>query len=165
MSITDELRGFMDGADGYELWCPRHKKELVDIADRIDAEHEKATSEFWQKTNAVPATDENMAEHGWLRLPVDDDGEVVRVGSLCKVYPFDEPAKKVRALQVSGFGWRVIFEDGTEEHLYRVRVYDPPTTEDVLCELLNEYRESECTLSEDRLAEYAKRLQLKEVDE
>ena len=42
VSITDELRGFMDGADGYELWCPRHKVELESIADRIDAAHRSA---------------------------------------------------------------------------------------------------------------------------
>lgn len=38
MSVTDELREFYRRADGYELWCPRHRKELASIADRIDAE-------------------------------------------------------------------------------------------------------------------------------
>ena len=33
-----------------------------------------------------------------------------------------------------------------------------PTLEDLLCELLNEYHEGECTLEESRLAEYATRM-------
>lgn len=57
MSITDELREFFDGADGYELWCPRHKRELMRIADNIDA-----------------------ALADYIPLPKDANGETIHIG-------------------------------------------------------------------------------------
>ena len=41
MKALDELREFYQRADGYELWCPRHRRELAEIADRIEAENRK----------------------------------------------------------------------------------------------------------------------------
>lgn len=70
MSITDELREFYQRADGYELWCPRHRRELAEIADRIDAE---------------------LAER-YMPLPVDANGVPIKVGDVldpprdCKDY-------------------------------------------------------------------------------
>lgn len=96
MSITDELREFMDGADGYELWCPRHKTELASIADRIDAEHQKAEDEWKAKDgqswlhgygechaelmegNEAIAAD--LEEAGWMQLPKDADGKAIHIG-------------------------------------------------------------------------------------
>lgn len=76
MSITDELREFVDGADGYELWCPRHKKELLAIADRIDAEHKKACDDAWDNgyeadylgiEKWLTEHPQVMEHHGWVR--------------------------------------------------------------------------------------------------
>ena len=65
-------------------------------------------------------------------------------------------------------GWSEIHdrmrELGVETDTYS-RYHHAPTVEDVLCELLNEYRDGECTLFEDRLADYAKRLRLAEREE
>lgn len=175
MRITDELRKWAHEHVVYGMQTtlepPIHpltfgtKEEVLSIADRIDVVHKDAIQQALIDKGGVPATDENMAELGWMRPPVDDDGEVVRVGSLCKVYPFVEPAKRVRALRVSEFGWFVIFEDGTEEQRYRIRVYKPPTTEDVLCEMLEKavgYSDAHTTVALNVIDEYAKRLQLKE---
>lgn len=148
MSITDELRKW-----AHDEMPRNYRMAVLALADHIDEEHEKAVHEL-----------NGLAEASVL-LPKDADGEVVRVGSLCKVYPFNEPAKKVRALRVSGFGWFVTFEDGTEEQLYRIRVYKPPTTEDVLCEMLEKavgYSDAHTTVALSAIAEYANRLQLKE---
>ena len=86
--ITDELREFMRGADGYELWCPRHKAELTAIADRIDAEHERQCAESWMRGHdawaAIDRSDE-MAEHGWVRLPKDADGEYIHIGDVMEI--------------------------------------------------------------------------------
>lgn len=64
MSITDELRHNIEGAEQlYGCEC----KHLLAIADRIDAEHEEAIQQALMGEGGVPATDENMAEHGWVR--------------------------------------------------------------------------------------------------
>ena len=159
MSITDELREWAHGFNG--PW-KRNEEMLLAIADRIDEEHGAQLRDAFETRNS----EENLAADGWVHLPVDDDGEVVYIGSLCKVYPFSAPAKKVRALRVSDFGWFVIFEDGSEEQRYRVRVYKPPTTEDVLREFVTEFNRDDTELCDDEVIErFAKRLQLKEVDE
>lgn len=71
MSITNELREFMAGADGYELWCPRHKAELTYIADRINTEHEHEIDRARKQYDAT------VAQRGWIRLPKDADGEYI----------------------------------------------------------------------------------------
>lgn len=76
MSITDELREFMDGADGYELWCPRHKRELTAIADRIDAEHERVrqmkADEFMMPF--INVTNPDGTREGWVLISRDGNG-------------------------------------------------------------------------------------------
>lgn len=160
MSITNGLRNYA------HAFSPTANTKLLEIADHIDEEHKKSVKDALNDA-LFHANEDDMAELGWTRLPVDDDGEVVRVGSLCKVYPFGEPAKRVRALRVSEFGWFVIFEDGTEEQRYRIRVYKPPTTEDVLDEFASAYdriggSDEEHQKYLDLIAEYAAKLQLKE---
>ena len=60
MSITDELREYALGWDERN----RVRRDLHDIADRIDAEHERAMADAY--LSGTP-TDEQMAEHGWVR--------------------------------------------------------------------------------------------------
>ena len=61
MRITDELRkwGYGFCGDTYDV--------MTAIADRIDAEHEEAIQQVLMGEGGVPATDENMAEYGWVR--------------------------------------------------------------------------------------------------
>lgn len=88
-SITTELR---------EWWVrkfPVMDKELHEdftaIADRIDAEYEEAIQQALMGDGGVPATDENMAEHGWYRAldadkqPIKFDDEVEHNGVVAKV--------------------------------------------------------------------------------
>ena len=153
--ITDELRGFMDGADGYELWCPRHKKDLLAIADRIDEEYEKAIREL-----------NNLADASVL-LPVDADGVPIRVGDMLRFK--SETCDKVftaTSVEWNGSRWMLMASDGGSvgyggfDYLHHV-----PTPEDVL----REFAERVCNsghqwgLDADAIiAEYAKRLQLKD---
>lgn len=65
MSITDELRREAQGRLRY-VYTSEHAKYLLRIADRIDAEHERAMAAA-ALIAGVPMTDENMAEHGWVR--------------------------------------------------------------------------------------------------
>lgn len=63
MSITDELREFARRWPSTDYVC----KDMLAIADRIDAEHEEAIQQVLMNEGGVPATDENMAESGWVR--------------------------------------------------------------------------------------------------
>lgn len=68
MSITDELRRFIeDPLLGYASQ-DQHIETLTKIADRIDAEYQKAIREL-----------NNLADASVL-LPVDADGEYIRIG-------------------------------------------------------------------------------------
>lgn len=85
MAITDELREWKGNIQTYlspevvlQLRC-----ELNAIADRIDAEHERMLRSL--TIDAEPMTDESMAEHGWIRLPLDADGEPIHIGDVMDV--------------------------------------------------------------------------------
>ena len=166
--ITDELREFVDGADGYELWCPRHKKELTAIADRIDAEYEKGIVDALLN-DGLPMSDEIMAEHGWVRLPVDADGVPIRVGDVMESNGanslFGQASFEVRAMRYDEGGWEVYDRLGDRYMPSLLRHYKPPTVEDVLREMLYKahiYDEREMELLPDLIAEYASKFQLKE---
>ena len=71
MSITDELRKY---ARGYELYV---NHQLLDIADRIDAEHERGMADA--ELAAAP-TETQLEELGYIELPKDMNGVPIRIG-------------------------------------------------------------------------------------
>ena len=80
MSITDELREYALGWDEGN----RVRRDLTAIADRIDAEHERELAEQQDSLTVgmQPMTEENMAEGGWVRGPLDADGKMWRSGDM-----------------------------------------------------------------------------------
>jgi hypothetical protein len=78
MSITDELRTEARGFGKY-IYKSEQAHRLLAIADRIDAEHERAVRyercAFWHD-----ASDDELAKYGLLRAPIDADGEVWHIG-------------------------------------------------------------------------------------
>ena len=157
MSITDELREYANTR------ISPNKGMLTAIADRIDAEHEMETSEFWAKINAVPATDENMAEHGWVRLPVDADGEYIHVGE--RVQLIGNDPSTVSHMSLADDGWRVyvkydgVIGTGSGEPK-RIRHYHAPTVEDVLEEFVARWLETHHDDLPSLKTEYAAKLRL-----
>ena len=159
MSITDELREFMDGADGYELWCPRHKKELTAIADRID----------------------DALKERYIELPKDVDGEHVHRGD--KMKTVDGNVYEVDVLQLSRRKWSVGLESVDDSYFAwydseTLRHHHEPTVEDVLEEYRIRYydlvTDMECkNITNEEYtrgisslnAEYAAKLQLRSVGE
>jgi hypothetical protein len=168
MSITDELREYANTR------ISPNKGMLTAIADRIDAEHERLMQEQPFTIDMVPMTDERMAEHGWIRLPKDADGEYIHVGD--EVY------------QVEG-GWVYTVEsirfypDNTTvtfsckhgfgcDSAHNVRHYHAPTVEDVLREFAERYLDYEGIPSAGRrgvgealMDEYASKLRLAEGED
>lgn len=87
MAITDELREWFKD----RFFMANGWQEINAIADRIDAEHErgmlKAQAEgidmgFASADDWLADHEDAMEEHGWVRLPLDADGEVVRIGDV-----------------------------------------------------------------------------------
>lgn len=152
MRGTDELREWASVEVPY-----KYGHQLTAIADRIDAEHEEAIQQALMGEGGVPATDENMAEHGWVRLPKDADNVPWNVGDR------DEDGNEVIALKLSSDGWFVI-TDGEWLHRPGKHHYHAPTVEDVLTEMFTKAIErGELTNgAAQTIAEYASKLQLRE---
>ena len=160
MSITNELRKY---AEELETAASRKSEygfspaamKLTAIADRIDAEHEMATSEFWAKINAVPATEENMAEHGWVRLPVDADGEYIHIGDVMAYADNTKPMAVMALVPPAVF----LTEDGPR-YADMCRHYHAPTVEDVLEEFVARWLDTHHDDLPSLKAEYAAKLRL-----
>lgn len=165
MSITDELREWMRVVLTDD--DPAHA-----IADRIDAEHEEKVS-YWQGAcyedgykEGLADNEDAMAEHGWVKLPVDADGEVIHIGDVMEWVPYDEDYPSV-VREVAAVGADVFFAwdkanrryEQCEAHAYRH--YHEPTVEDVLREFVERWHDTHHDDIPALFAEYAARLQLR----
>ena len=147
MSITDELREYAHDC------CARVDDAIHDIADRIDAEHERVRAE-----SIIDMTDERMAEHGWIRLPKDADGEYIHIGDVMAYADNTKPMEVVALVPPAVF----LTEDGPR-YADMCRHYHAPTVEDVLEELLREYDRDDSELTNGEIIErFAAKLQLRE---
>ena len=129
-SITDELRKYASGcAGGMGGDALRH------IADRIDAEHEKAIKRAVAEGNLETAAEfQAEIDAEYIKLPVDADGVPIHVGDLM------EDGKKVARIVLTDDEWEpyvYIYEQSnvlSEYYCNEVSHYHPPTVEDVLRE-------------------------------
>lgn len=189
MSITDELREWMDRTTirfDDRRYLLGTDEELTAIADRIDAEHEAKVS-YWQGASYKDGYDEGfagaddwlgqhedaMAEHGWVRLPVDADGVPIRIGdAMVLQHEAKEKPYVVQSLTWDGEDWYFTCDEGFFnacgwEH------YHEQTVEDVLRDMHAELDEvtalyvGEAIDSDERdrdeariFAEYAAKLRL-----
>lgn len=171
MSITDELmacirtanRSYEDVRNPYNdreiLHVP--EEELLAIADRIDAEHQKAIREL-----------NNFADASVL-LPVDADGEIIHVGDMMER---GEARGHVIALMLSnypkkwggGLHWGIQLEGEQAPTALDLMFhhYHKPTVEDVMVEFATDW---ECAEDGEGktvvLKEYAAKLRLVKEDE
>ena len=155
MSITDELRGW---ANGFAMTRKHYELQLLAIADRIEAEHEEAIQQALIGEGGVPATDENMAEYGWVRLPVDADGEYIHIGD---VMDGTCPSGKHVNGTVNAIGDGVFWLSNVQFSLKPdyMHHHNAPTVEDVLSEMLDAVDDDR--YGQDRIiAEYASKLRL-----
>jgi len=176
MRITDELRKY---ARGYETLV-NHK--LLKIADRIDAEHEAKVA-YWQGASYKDGYDEGfasaddwlaqhedaMAEHGWVRGPLDADDKMWRRGDMS-----DSNWGVIEGIAYEDGRWFVSGHDTGAPWVPAdsIRHYHEPTVEDVLLEACKAYHglmvESMSDAVHDMpapsevIAKYAAKLQLKE---
>lgn len=156
MSITDELREYVRH---YSVAGSKKDETLTAIADRIDAEHEAKVS-YWQGASYKDGYDEGfasaddwlgqhedaMAEHGWVKLPMSEDGDVLHIGELVdEKLPFGGYAAPapIDTMELSrgasGYVWMVKL-DAENRALVSpklLRHHHEPTVENVLRDMLD----------------------------
>ena len=170
MSITDELREWAHGFNG--PWR-RNEEMLLAIANRIDAEHERAVMSAMNDA-LYHANDESMAELGWVRLPKDADGVPFRIGDKVDSDHYEDgTVTGIQFYKIYNGGIRTLIAvrpDGWDVATWRTpdeyRHHHEPTVEDVLREFGDWYAHTKGGCDEDGiLAEYAAKLRMaKEVD-
>ena len=170
MSITDELRDaiatatktYEDSRNPYNdrETCHIPEEYLLAIADHIDAEHEAQVTDAFETRNS----DENLEADGWIRLPVDADGVPIHAGDVLAdgEYTFKVYELFARLFEKGSTHWSVINDEGCAWAACDVTHHHEPTVEDVLRELIALADFKWGSDLEDTIAEYAKRLQLKE---
>lgn len=168
MSITDELREYADGIpDGY---CKGVTGQfLLEIANRIDAEHERTGCIHYDPERHYCdvhdlTIDESMTEHGWVRLPVDADGEVWHPNDMMEAWG----AVECMVLYPNG-DWYLKGHDMSAPCLCasECRHHHELTVEDVLREMADRcYADEDEPRDRDAIvAEYAAKLQLRGDEE
>ena len=149
MSITDELRKYADRLSDEAARKSEHgfspvAMGLERIADRIDAEHEAKVS-YWQSASYKDGFDEGfasaddwlaqhedaMAEHGWVRGPLDADGKMWRSGDMS-----DSNWGVIEGIAYEDGRWLISGHDTSAPWVPAdsIRHYHEPTVEDVLRE-------------------------------
>jgi hypothetical protein len=176
--ITAELREYF--GDCYLFRYGDVRERLTAIADRIDEQYDRtcrALDSAWSATTheVLEQTIDELSDE-WVKLPVDADGEVVRIGDVMVMasHPFgceDKPLV-VDRMELSrgmhGEVWCLALD--TDRSCWTraavLRHYQPPTVEDVLRQFLGEC-ESASMLGytdtpQDIFDTYVAKLQLKE---
>ena len=153
--------GPMGPLEGLRAYVERHAcmDEMTKAALRAYAreiEREVGNMQRALTIDAKPMTDENMAEHGWVRLPVDADGVPIHVGDMI-AYEDNTKPKEVVALVPPSV---VMVEDGPR-YADMCRHHHAPTVEDVLREMLCAWEDTLTSEGVDGIiAEYAAKLRL-----
>ena len=167
MESIDRLRRYVECHDkitGLTATCINH------LIDSID----KDVDDMWHALtiDAKPMTDENMAESGWVRLPVDADGVPIHVGDVM-VYDHDgvrtSVPEAVKWIAVGEYETHITTEYNSYSMPSVLRHHRAPTVEDVLREFYvyaergkEHHRED---VDDAVLAEYAAKLRLAGEDE
>ena len=145
MNSIDNLREYVLTAPSI---CSTTRAILVGYIDGIERE----VDDMWHALtiDAKPMTDENMAESGWVRLPVDADGVPIHVGETvtCMLHfggeskPFVVDRMEL-GLDGDGNVWSVALDRSTDcwEQPLLLRHHHAPTVEDVLREFADAWAE------------------------
>ena len=155
-SITKELREWFKD----RIFMANGWQEIRDIADRIDAEHEKAVAAA--HSNGITEYG-SMVAREYVKLPVDADGEVWHVGDFAvgEVNPKNPKAIERMIWYGPDSGWQL----ETNTIIYpcpdRPRHHHAPTVEDVLREFVTEFNRNDSELCDEEIIErFATKLRL-----
>lgn len=183
MGITDELRKWAEDNTMQDTvlttYPPQHAvhgvlETLLRIADRIDAEHQKACDDAWDNgyesdylgiEKWLTEHPQVMEQHGWVRGPLDADGEYIHIGD--KVTLYDRCVYEVDAIYLHKDRVSVSYsgESGCGcDSADNFHHYHEPTVEDLLCEFAEKVIDSQIPSVhpsyEEAIAEYATKFRL-----
>jgi len=171
VSITDELREYVIGADGMGM-THGHAKSIYAIADRIDAEAKdnelfrREAGPFCDRLRDAAAERADVTLFGvdYVALPLDADGVPIRPGDELVIF---ETGERVRAYDIELYddGRWLVCDDETMDSIHpdRLRHYHAPTVEDVLDEFFGKANLPDGTQTRaEIIAEYAAKLRLAE---
>jgi len=167
MSITDELRDWFKD----RMFMGNGWQEIHDIADRIDAEHERVVRErrrgcVYYDPERHYCSCHDFDVSGYVELPKDADGEHIQAGDVLDGYG---KTIEVVELRYGRSGWVLISRDGNAyADTFAFTHYHAPTVEDVLQKLLEQavgYSDAHTTVALDAIAEYAAKLRLAESED
>lgn len=167
MENIDKLRTYVDGNSYINEVTASCICSLLDAIEREVGEMQRAMT-----IDAKPMTDENMAESGWVRLPVDIDGVSIHVGDVVdEKLPFGGYAAPATidtmelSRGASGYRWMVRL-DAENRALVSPKLlrHHAPTVEDVLREFAEKITDSQVPgmhpTYEEAIAEYTAKLRL-----
>lgn len=126
-SITDGLREYVVSMCGYphSAKCSGYNN-LLDIADRIDADHAKAVERA--RMDGMDAT----FGDGWVKLPVDADGVPIHIGDLMEV---DGDVFNVLSMELFCDGsWSIRNDVGNGFEYWELHHVQPDTFEQIIKE-------------------------------
>lgn len=158
MSITDELREWW--VRKFPVMDMELHKDFTAIADRIDAEHERFIADA--ELAAAP-TEAQLDELGWVRGPLDANGEMWHCGDMS-----DSNWGVIEGIAYEDGRWLISGHDTSAPWIPAdsINHYHAPTVEDVL----EEFADRVCNSGHqwgldaaDTIAEFAAKLQLREV--
>ena len=160
MESIKRLREYVNGIANVSSMTKANMSIYIDSID-------KEVDEMWHALtiDAKPMTDENMAADGWVRLPVDADGEYIHVGDVMET---DNGIREVDVLQKSSRKWSIgLVPVGGGAFSWRdaetLCHHHAPTVEDVLREFFSRYVTTKPKEEDDAIiAEYAAKLRLAE---
>jgi len=167
MESIDRLRRYVTGGagQGISIICEKNILKNLDAIEREVDEMQRALT-----IDAKPMTDENMAESGWVRLPVSEDGDVLHIGELVdEKLPFGGYAAPapIDTMELSrgasGYGWMVKLDAENRAIISpKLLRHHAPTVEDVLREFVTKALNiGDYEISEDALiAEFAAKLRM-----
>jgi hypothetical protein len=171
-----EFDRICDAIDAVHAGLERENAELRErlavLDESADSMHETDAQKLGYDEGFASADDwlaqheDAMAEHGWVRLPVDVNDEPIRIGDVMEWPTTGE------TFEVVGIGDGTLFyvEDGSEcadwTGASTKRHHHAPTVEDVLREMLDAWGELPSNATNEAIvAEYAKRLKLAEGED
>ena len=142
MESIDRLRRYVSVSTG--RWAGSAIDSLIDQVERevererVDAYTKGYDEGFASADDWAAQHEDAMAEHGWVRLPVDADGVPIHIGDVME-FTYDPPQDQP-LFEVSGFGaGGTLFYAARGEVAPRkttnasvVRHHHAPTVEDVL---------------------------------
>jgi hypothetical protein len=161
--ITKELREYVSGPakSGISHIC---ENAILNIADRIDAEHEAACTEAYG--NGVMSVPIALDESAWVELPKDADGEYIHIGDVMENIVCPPVHREVTGVGVECFYG---FDEGNGRYSQFgancYRHYHAPTVEDLLQEFAQRWDDPMRYDRDEMVERYAAKLRLAEDEE